>query len=547
MNTQPVVATITMACNTASGRLGIPFTDTEDIMNIAHIKISQRLLLGFGLLMLIMVLMAIVGINRLAELNGRMKEVISNKYPNTVMTGEIVNQINLVARSVRNILLLKDPQQLTFERNRITGADQAIERQLGQLDKQLTDPESRLLLEKLQTAHKNYLVRRDEVLELALQGNKERATALLIGDVRPVQNAYMEAADKLIAKQHALMENAGDQVELSYQHASTLLSALTASGLLLAGLIAFVITRSITTPLNHAVLIAQTVAAGDLTSHIDSSGRDETAQLLQALKTMNDKLQQIVQRIQKGTDTIATATSEIATGNMDLSSRTEEQAGALEETASAMEQLTSTVKQNADNAHQANQLAQSASSIAQQGGNVVGQVVNTMESISTSSRKIVEIISVIDGIAFQTNILALNAAVEAARAGEQGRGFAVVASEVRSLAQRSASAAREIKQLINDSVATVDNGNRLVEQAGVTMDQVVSSVRDVTAIVAEITTASKEQSVGIEQINVAITHMDSATQQNAALVEQAAAAAQSLENQTSALLQTIAFFKVVER
>lgn len=217
-------------------------------MNIAHLKISQRLLLGFGLLMLIMVLMAIVGINRLAELNGRMKEVISNKYPNTVMTGEIVNQINLVARSVRNILLLKDPQQLTFERNRITGADQAIERQLGQLDKQLTDPESRLLLEKLQTAHKNYLVRRDEVLELALQGNKERATALLIGDVRPVQNAYMEAADKLIAKQHALMENAGDQVELSYQHASILLSALTASGLLLAALIAFVITRSITTP-----------------------------------------------------------------------------------------------------------------------------------------------------------------------------------------------------------------------------------------------------------------------------------------------------------
>jgi methyl-accepting chemotaxis protein len=516
-------------------------------MNIAHLKISQRLLLGFGLLMLIMVLMATVGINRLAELDGRMKEVISDKYPNTVMAGEIVNQINLVARSVRNILLLKDPKQITFERNRITGADQSIERQLGQLDKQLSDPDSRALLQNLQTAHKNYLVKRDEVLGIALQGDKDRATALLIGDVRPVQNAYMEAADKLIKKQHALMETAGDQVELSYQHASTLLSALAASGLLLAALIAYVITRSITTPLNRAVQVAQTVAAGDLTSHIDSSGRDETAQLLQALKTMNDKLQQIVQRIQKGTDTIATATSEIATGNMDLSSRTEEQAGALEETASAMEQLTSTVKQNADNAHQANQLAQSASSIAQQGGNVVGQVVNTMESISASSRKIVEIISVIDGIAFQTNILALNAAVEAARAGEQGRGFAVVASEVRSLAQRSASAAREIKQLINDSVATVDNGNRLVEQAGVTMDQVVSSVRDVTTIVGEITIASKEQSVGIEQINVAITHMDTTTQQNAALVEEAAAAAQSLEDQTSALLQTIAFFKVVER
>jgi len=302
--------------------------------------------------------------------------------------------------------------------------------------------------------------------------------------------------------------------------------------------------RAISGPLNEAVKVARGVADGDLTQSIHVHSGDEAGQLMAALQTMNTRLQQIVGEVRIGTETIASASSEIASGNLDLSARTEHQAGSLEETASAMEQLTSTVKQNADNARQANQLAASASVVAVQGGQVVSQVVATMNNINESSKKIVDIISVIDGIAFQTNILALNAAVEAARAGEQGRGFAVVASEVRSLAQRSAAAAKEIKMLIDDSVDKVGQGSKLVEQAGVTMDEVVASVKRVTDVMGEITAASQEQSAGIEEVNRAITQMDEATQQNAALVEQAAAAAQSLQDQAGRLTKAVSVFKI---
>ncbi|MBB5609504.1 MULTISPECIES: methyl-accepting chemotaxis protein [unclassified Janthinobacterium] len=304
------------------------------------------------------------------------------------------------------------------------------------------------------------------------------------------------------------------------------------------------ITRAITRPINAAVQVAQTVAAGDLSSRIDVTTTEETGQLLQSLKDMNASLVHIVGQVRSGTDTIATASSQIASGNLDLSTRTEEQASSLEETASSMEELTSTVRQNADNARQANQLARSASSVAVKGGDVVGKVVQTMNAINDSSRKIVDIISVIDGIAFQTNILALNAAVEAARAGEQGRGFAVVASEVRNLAQRSAAAAREIKTLIGDSVEAVDEGSKLVAEAGGTMADIVASVQRVTDIMAEITLATQEQSSGIDQINQAISQMDQVTQRNAALVEESAAAAESLQEQAGQLAAVVSVFKL---
>ena len=315
---------------------------------------------------------------------------------------------------------------------------------------------------------------------------------------------------------------------------------------LLACVLAFLLNRNITAPLRVAVSLAQRVAKGDLSSHIVVRSQDETGELIAALRDMNAALVTIVGDVRGGTDTIATASAQIAAGNMDLSSRTEQQASSLEETASSMEELTSAVQQNADNAQAARTLAASASAVAVQGGAVVADVVRTMGSINASSRKIADIISVIDGIAFQTNILALNAAVEAARAGEQGRGFAVVATEVRNLAQRSASAAREIKGLIEDSVDKVGTGNILVEQAGATMQQVVDSVQRLSTIIGDITDASEEQRMGIEQVNEAISQMDQVTQQNAALVEQAAAAANALQEQAGLLSQSVQVFRLQE-
>ena len=308
--------------------------------------------------------------------------------------------------------------------------------------------------------------------------------------------------------------------------------------------IAIFMSRMIVRPLKNAIAAAGRIAGGDLTSEIKVEGRDETGELLQALKHMNASLKKIVSEVRGSTDSISTASKQIASGNADLSQRTEEQASSLEETASSMEELTSTVKQNAENAKQANQLAESASEVAVKGGAVVGRVVTTMSSINESSKKIVDIISVIDGIAFQTNILALNAAVEAARAGEQGRGFAVVASEVRNLAQRSAAAAKEIKALIGDSVDKVGAGTRLVDEAGKTMQEIVTSVKRVTDIMSEITAASQEQSSGIEQVNQAITQMDEVTQQNSALVEEAAAAAESMQEQAQNLAQAVGAFRL---
>ena len=336
----------------------------------------------------------------------------------------------------------------------------------------------------------------------------------------------------------------GEEVQTQYHSGQRFLLALTAGALVLGAWFAYVIGASITGPIHKAVRVAQTVAAGDLSSKIDVRSKDETGMLLQALKDMNASLVNIVGQVRSGTDTIATASGQIASGNLDLSARTEQQASSLQQTASSMEELTATVKQNGSNSRQAHTLALSASEVAVKGGSVVDEVVDTMSEISASAHKIVDIIAVIDGIAFQTNILALNAAVEAARAGEQGRGFAVVATEVRNLAQRSASAAQEIKALIGDSVNKVESGARLVAQAGSTMREIVVNVRRVTDIIGEITAASAEQTNGIEQINRAIAQMDQVTQQNAALVEEAAAASAALQDQSGALARVVSVFQL---
>ena len=363
----------------------------------------------------------------------------------------------------------------------------------------------------------------------------------------PAAAAYSASIKDLLALQRKDIDDRTAAIRAAYDERARLVLLLNVLMVVLVVAAAVAITRSITRPLSSAVDAARTIAAGNLSGAFESERRDEIGELMRAMQAMNDSLATVVSEVQEGARAIAGASGEIATGNLDLSSRTEQQAGALEETTSSMEELTHAVRKNAENAHEANQMAQDASQVAIRGGQIVGDVVDTMSAIDAASRKIVDIISVIDGIAFQTNILALNAAVEAARAGEEGRGFAVVASEVRNLAQRSSQAAKEIKTLIGDSVEQVEIGSRLVHDAGKTMDEVVTSVRQVADIMQEITAASAEQSAGIEQVNQAVLQMDQVTQQNAALVEEAAAAAASLQDQAQILTDLVGVFRLHAR
>jgi len=508
-----------------------------------NMKIGVRLSLGFAAIVALLVVIASVGVTQLSVLNADTELIVKDRVVKVAMANEIESQVNIIARALRNVLLVSDQDQVKKEIQRIYEARKSIVGTLEKLEKTMSTEKGKMLFRDIATVRATFLEITNRFLKLAEEGKKEEGIKVLMRDLRPVQNTYLGAVDKLTAYLTETMNAKAAEAEESYKSARMIMLALTAGGVFIAGLIAFLTTRSITRPINEAVHIAETVASGDLTARIEVNSKDETGQLMQALKHMNDSLIKIVGEVRTGTHTIATASAQIAAGNQDLSSRTEEQASSLEETASSMEELTSTVKQNADNARQANQLAITASGVAVKGGNVVSQVVTTMDAINTSSKKIVDIISVIDGIAFQTNILALNAAVEAARAGEQGRGFAVVATEVRSLAQRSASAAREIKGLIDDSVEKVGEGSRLVGEAGTTMDEVVTSIQRVTDIMSEITAASQEQSAGIEQVNQAVAQMDTVTQQNAALVEEAAAAAESLQDQAKNLVQVVGVFR----
>ena len=380
----------------------------------------------------------------------------------------------------------------------------------------------------------------DKILEAVTANNSIEAITPLRAEINSVDKALAASAGDLKTQLSVLVE---DENRIS-RNKNRISVGVALSTLLLIAFIVRQMVNGITRPIGFAVRTARHVSNGDLTSHIEVIRHDEIGELQQALYDMNEALIAIVGNVRGATDSIATCTKQIAAGNSDLSQRTEEQATSLQETASSMEEMTATVKQNADNAKQANQLAANASDVAIKGGQVVGEVVQTMASISDSSRKIVDIISVIEGIAFQTNILALNAAVEAARAGEQGRGFAVVAGEVRNLAQRSAAAAKEIKTLIGDSVNKVNTGSKLVDQAGATMSEIVTAVKRVTDIMSEISAASDEQSTGIEHVSQEITHMDETTQQNAALVEQAAAAAESMEEQANTLMEAVSMFKL---
>jgi methyl-accepting chemotaxis protein len=415
---------------------------------------------------------------------------------------------------------------------------------IKQIEPLLVGDEERALFNRIGELRKAYTAAKEKAVKARADGDPDTAARVLSQEYMPASDAYEGKLAELVKIQQNHIDTIAHDIDNANRNSARMIGALAGVAVLFGAFCAWLLAGAIVRPIRQAVDVAEKVAAGDLTQHIEAKGNDETGALLRALRHMNDSLVAIVSQVRSGTDTIATASAEISAGNMDLSSRTEQQAGSLGTTASTVEELTGTVRQNADNARQASQLSIAASEIATQGGAVVDQVVQTMGAINDSSKKIVDIISVIDGIAFQTNILALNAAVEAARAGEQGRGFAVVAGEVRTLAQRSAAAAKEIKALIVNSVSKVEDGTKLVDQAGMTMSEVVDSIRKVSDIVAEIASASGEQSTGIEQVNKAIADMDSSTQHNAALVEESAAAATALRDQADKLAEVVALFHI---
>jgi methyl-accepting chemotaxis protein len=519
-------------------------------MNLSKMKVGTRLGLGFALVLVFLVAVTVVGIFRMAQIQDRLDHVVS---VNAVATRLVVDMRNNVAdriSSLRILTLMSDAGDMEPEMNRIKDQSKKYDeaaKKLGTLYAANATSEEKQLLAQVKEHEAVAMPAIAKASELWLANDAVGATKVLIKEIRPAQKKWMDALDQLAALEDKLNEEVKVSAATGFSSARLFMILMGVAAVALSIVAAWVITRGLLKQLggepDYTAAIAGAIANGDLSVQIETNSTDKDS-LLVEMKEMRNSLVGIVGQVRQGTETIGTASREIAAGNIDLSSRTEMQASALEKTASAMEELTSTVKQNADNAREANQLAASASDVARKGGTVVSQVVETMSSINESANKIVDIIGVIDGIAFQTNILALNAAVEAARAGEQGRGFAVVASEVRNLAQRSANAAKEIKSLIGDSVEKVERGSKLVGQAGVTMDEVVASVRRVTDIMAEISNASQEQSAGIEQVNHSIIEMDSMTQQNAALVEEAAAAAQSLQDQAGELARVVSIFKL---
>ncbi|NHZ62860.1 methyl-accepting chemotaxis protein [Massilia sp. CCM 8694] len=515
-------------------------------------KVGTRLGLGFVLVLSFLVAVTIVGIISMAQIQTRLDNVVG---VNNVVTRLVIDMRTNVSErivSLRILTLMTDSADMEPEMKRIkeqTARYDEAQKKLSDKFAKSASNEEKGLLAQIKEHEALAMPAVAKASELWMADKAEDATRVMIKEIRPVQKKWMDALEQLAALEDKLNSAAQKDAESGFEAARLTMLILGGVAILLGGIAAVFITRGLLKQLggepDYTAKIASSIAHGDLSVHIDTSHADQGS-LLMEVREMRNSLKDIVGQVRGGTETIGTASREIAAGNIDLSSRTEMQASALEKTASAMEELTSTVKQNADNAREANQLAASASDVARKGGEVVSQVVDTMGSINASANKIVDIIGVIDGIAFQTNILALNAAVEAARAGEQGRGFAVVASEVRNLAQRSAAAAKEIKTLIGDSVEKVERGSKLVGQAGVTMDEVVASVKRVTDIMGEIANASQEQSAGIEQVNMSIIEMDSMTQQNAALVEQAAAAAQSLQDQASELAHVVSIFKLIE-
>jgi len=511
--------------------------------SLYDLRIATKLIVSFSVVLILCTVLGVFSIVQLGRVNQTTTDIETNWLPSVQSLLNLKYNVSRIRSLESQHILSADAEEMKALEQKLTAQLADLKKNSADYAKLISSPEEKQIYADFTKSWEGYAVEHEKLMK-ASADNKDEAQKILHADSSRFNAELAKELDQLVKINADGAEAASKAGSALY--ASSRLWIIGAIGLciVLGFSLALWIARIVSQPLIEALRVAQTVAAGDLTSHIIATSHDETGQLMDALRDMNASLLKIVGQVRSGTDTIAMASSEIASGNLDLSSRTEEQAGSLEETASSMEELTSTVKHNTSNAREANNLAASASDVATRGGAVVSEVVSTMGSINESSKKIVDIISVIDGIAFQTNILALNAAVEAARAGEQGRGFAVVAAEVRTLAQRSAAAAKEIKALIGDSVEKVEAGSRLVNEAGSTMEEIVSSVKRVTHIIAEIANASIEQEAGINQINEAVTQMDTVTQQNAALVEQAAAAADSLQEQAKVLAEIVSVFKL---
>jgi methyl-accepting chemotaxis protein len=521
----------------------------KKIVTLKHLTIKTKLIIGFGLLSLIVVVVSGLSLKALSDSTDGFSNYVHGINARADMVVRVRTAVDRRAIAARNLVLVTKPQDLEVEKADVTRAHEDVQADLKKLNDMTanatdTSEKARSLVAEINRVEAAYGPVALDIVNSALTNKRDEAIVKMDDQCRPLLAALIRATDAYADYTRTRQDQLVNEYTAHYENQRDLLIAICLIALALAVSACVVITRAVTGPLRFAIDVARTVSEGDLRTRITVDGSDETSKLLGALREMNERLTAIVGRVRDSSTSIAGAARQIAAGNMDLSQRTEQQAASLQETASSMEELTSTVKQNADNAQQGSMLAANASSVAQKGSEVVGQVVSTMHDISDSSTKIADITGIIEGIAFQTNILALNAAVEAARAGEQGRGFAVVASEVRSLAQRSSSAAKEIKDLIANSVEKIRDGSALAGEAGKTMADVTQAVARVTDIMSEIAAASIEQSRGIEQVNLAITQMDNVTQQNAALVEEAAAASRSMEDQGQQLNEAVAFFQV---
>ncbi|WP_036175711.1 methyl-accepting chemotaxis protein [Massilia sp. 9096] len=514
-------------------------------------KVRTRLALGYTLVLLLLAAIVGVGLVNMKRMQDQTSTITDVNNIQISLVSMIQGSLSDRMIALRNLVIFTDAADMAKEVGQLRATEAVYQDAMGKLDKTFEDPstspEERAFSRKLKEQQLAAGTAMAKLEKLGLSNQDEEATQVLKNEVEPLQRAWLDTTKQLAHWEEKLNADAAHDASAAYHAAVSTMLALLVVAIGVGAGAAALVTRSLLQQLGGepdlAAQVATSIAAGDLTVEVPVKANDKGSLML-AMRDMRDKLSAIVTEVRTGTDTIATAAGQVSAGNLDLSARTEQQAGALEETASSMEELTSTVRQNAENAQQANTMAASASEAAQQGGAIVAQVVDTMNAIDASAKKIVDIISVIDGIAFQTNILALNAAVEAARAGEQGRGFAVVAGEVRNLAHRAGSAAKEIKALIDDSVHKVGIGSSLVANAGTTMGDIVGRVKGVTDVMAEISAASREQSSGIDQVNTAIAQMDEVTQQNAALVEEASAASQSMRDQAARLAEVVGIFRL---